>query len=145
MAIDTPTTEAAQDEPGALPDDLLAAALAAGLSYAKAGERVGLSERTVQSRMADPSFRRRVDDLKARAVSRGIAVLTNNMTAAAGVIAGLMVDAEDEKTRLAAAKEVIALGLRARQQEDLERQVADLAERLDKLTTKPGKGKSRAE
>ena len=35
----------------------LAAALGEGLTYAQAGERVGLSERTVQRRMEDEAFR----------------------------------------------------------------------------------------
>jgi electron transfer flavoprotein alpha subunit len=143
MTTPVATPEPDTDAPGDLPDDVLAAALAAGLTYAKAGGRVGLSERTVQKRMADAAFRSRVDALKGLAVSRAIGVLTENMTGAALELARLMAEAEDEKTRLAAAKEVISLGRKARSQEELERQVADLADRVKLLTTRADKRKDR--
>jgi hypothetical protein len=135
------TTEPAADDSGDPPDDVLAAALAAGLTYAKAGEKVGLSERTVQKRMADAPFRARVDALKGLAVTRAIALLTNNMSAAAAELARLMAEAEDEKTRLAAAKELISLGLKARSQEELEKQVAELADRVELLGKRDEKRK----
>ena len=130
------TAESVEDDPAEHPDDVLAAALAAGQTYARAGEKVGLSERTVQKRMADPAFRDRVSALKGRAVARAVAVLTNNMSAAATVIAELMATAEDDRDRLSAAKELISLGLKARSQEEFEKQVAELAERVEKLTKK---------
>jgi hypothetical protein len=133
------------DDPEDHPDDILAAALAAGQTYAKAGEKVGLSERSVQNRMSNPDFRDRVSALKGRAVARAVAVLTTNMSAAALVIAELMATAEEDRDRLAAAKELISLGLKARSQEELEKQVAELAERVEKLTAKPEKGKRRGE
>jgi hypothetical protein len=133
---ETPT-ETEPVDPGEGPDDALAAMLAAGLEYAEAGERVSLSARTVRRRMSDPEFRRRVDDLKALAAQRAVALLTSNMSAAALELGRLLADGESEKTRLAAARAIIELGLKVRDQIDLEQRVQELERRAAEGVTKP--------
>ena len=115
------------------PDEVLAGFLASGLSAAKAGKKVGISERTVRRRLQDEGFRRQVDRLRAGIVSTAVGQLSASMAAAAGKLARLM-RSKDERISLAAAKEIIGAGLRARQLEDMERQVAELVARVDALT-----------
>ena len=105
--------------------EVLAAHLAAGLTHAQAAERAGVGERTARRRLKDPRFRKRVDDLKAEAVGRAVSILGRSMTGAAVELAKLL-KSPDEKTRLQAAKEIIGLTLKARQQTDLERRMDEL-------------------
>ena len=106
-------------------DEHLAAHLAAGLTLAQAAAKAGVSVRTARRRQKLPEFRRRVDELKAEAVGRAVSILGRSMTGAAAVLAQLLRSA-DEKTQLHAAKEIIGLGLKARQQTDLERRMDEL-------------------
>lgn len=106
-------------------DAVLAGHLAAGLPLALAAKKAGVSERTARRRLKAPAFRKLVDDLKAEAVGRAVSILGRTMSKAAVELARLLKSA-DERTRLQAAREVIGLGLKARQVEELERRVADL-------------------
>jgi hypothetical protein len=110
-------------------DELLAAHLAGGLTLTQAAEKAGVAERTARRRAKEPAFRRRVEELKAEAVGRAVGVLGRSMTGAAVELAKLLKSA-DEKTRLQAAREIIGLTLRARQQTELERRMAELEDAL---------------
>jgi hypothetical protein len=60
-------------------DDILAAALAYGATHHEAGEKIGLSERTVRRRLENPGFRARVSKertLIVRQISDGLTGLT---------------------------------------------------------------------
>src|SRR6266540_3466455 len=74
----------------------LAVALGEGLTYADAGERVGLSERSVQRRMADPGFREFAESTAGEAAKAHWEVAARRLKVmavrAAGVIDELMVD-----------------------------------------------------
>jgi len=117
------------------PDDVLAGHLAAGLSIVKAARRARMSERTARRRLEHPGFRARVDTLRAEIVGQAVGQLSASMTDAAAKLVELM-GSTDEKVQLAAAREILGSGLRARQLEDVERQLAALAERLEVLTRK---------
>jgi hypothetical protein len=110
-------------------DELLAAHLAGGLTLTQAAEKAGVAERTARRRAKEPTFRRRVEELKAEAVGRAVGVLGRSMTGAAVELAKLLKSA-DEKTRLQAAREIIGLTLRARQQTELERRMTELEDAL---------------
>jgi hypothetical protein len=56
-------------------DDLLLIALLAGRSYRQAAEQTGYSERTVERRMADPGFKRRVMAARAQRQQQSLAML----------------------------------------------------------------------
>jgi hypothetical protein len=109
-----------------LADEALAAHLAAGLSVPKAAAAVGVAERTIRRRLADPTFRRLLDQRKAELVGEATALLGRSMSAAAGELVRLMTESNDTKVRLMAAKEILAAGLKARQALDLERRLDDL-------------------
>jgi hypothetical protein len=106
-------------------DDVIATALAAGKPIAQAAKEGQVCTKTVRRRLDDPDFRRKVDRLKAEAVSQGVALLGRSVTGAAVELARLL-KSDDEKIRLQAAKEIVGLTLKARQLTDLERRVDDL-------------------
>jgi hypothetical protein len=110
-------------------DDVLAGHLAAGLPIKTAAEKTGMGYRTARRRLEDPQFCRQVQRLKGEAVSQAVALLGRSMAGAAGVLARSLTS-PDERIRLQAAREIIGLGLKARQAEDLEQRVAEL-ERKD--------------
>jgi hypothetical protein len=114
-------------------DEALAAHLAAGKPLAAAARAVEVSETTVRRRLADPRFRRLLDQRKAELVGEAVALLGKSMSAAAGELIRLMTESSDQKIRLNAAKEILAAGLKARQALDLER-------RLDELESLMGAG-----
>lgn len=123
------------DDTARTPDDVLAAHLAGGMSLVKAAQKSGMSERSAQRRRADPAFRARVDGLRAAIVAEAVGKLSVSMSAAAAKLAKL-VRSKDDRVALTAAKEIVALGLKARRDEDMERQLADLNARLEALVTK---------
>jgi hypothetical protein len=106
-------------------DAVLAGHLAAGLPFAQAAQKAGVSERTARRRLKVPAFRKQVEELKSEAVGRAVSILGRTMSSAAVELAKLLKSA-DEKTRLQAAKEIIGLGLKARLQTDLERRMDDV-------------------
>jgi hypothetical protein len=107
-------------------DEVLAAHLAAGKPLAAAARAVEVSETTVRRRLADPTFRRLLDQRKAELVGEAVALLGKSMSAAAGELVRLMTESSDQKIKLMAAKEILAAGLKARQALDLERRLDDL-------------------
>jgi hypothetical protein len=131
MTETTPTTEPAP--PGDLPDDDLAAMLATGADYKTAGAAVGMSVRSVQRRMADPKFRARVDELKSYAAGRAVALLVDGMSEAAAELRRLVASASSEKVKLAAAKALLELAIRARTAEELERELRRVSAEVEAL------------
>jgi hypothetical protein len=107
-------------------DEVLAAHLASGKPLAAAARAVEVSETTVRRRLADPAFRRLLDQRKAELVGEAVALLGKSMSAAAGELVRLMTESADQKIKLMAAKEILAAGLKARQALDLERRLDDL-------------------
>ena len=92
-------------------DDLLAAALASGRSYRAAGAAAGISERTVRRRMADPTFRGRVAELRGAEIDRTRGLILREAPAAVAALSDLAAGAESESVRLGAAKAVLGLAL----------------------------------
>jgi hypothetical protein len=76
-------------------------------------------------------------------IGEAVGKLSVSMAAAAAKLAKL-VKSGDERIALAAAKEVVALGLKARRDEDLERQIADLTTRFEVIVASKVKGTTRA-
>jgi hypothetical protein len=106
--------------------DLAAAKLAAGGTVAEAAAAAGVDERTIYKWKADDTrFGERVAELRAAAVAAAMGKLSDSMAGAAGVLSELL-GADDANVRLRAARAVIELGLKVREQ-------CDLAERLAAL------------
>jgi hypothetical protein len=85
-------------------DEILVAALAAGMSYREAGAKAGLSERTVRRRMSESAFRERVAEQGQEYAEQVRGLLLNGGPAAANTVAKLAIGAESESVRLGAAR-----------------------------------------
>lgn len=109
-------------------NDLLALALAQGLTQVEAGSRAGVSERTVRARMADPDFVARVHSIRDRMVSEAVGKLAATAAKAADRL-GALLDDEDPNVRLRAAKAIIESTVRLAT-------FHDLAERLSTVEAK---------
>ena len=116
-------------------DELLVVALAKGESNVTAAKLGGCSLRTVDRRMADPTFRDEVQKVR------------NGLVAtAAGRIAGLMDDATDalkellgsetEAIRLSAARTVFDVALRLKDCAELENRLSAVEETLNAQSQK---------
>jgi hypothetical protein len=112
--------------------DALALAIAAGKSLRDAAAVTGLSERTAYRRLAEESFRQRINDLRAEMMQRSLGKMADAMADAADVLRKLMAEAERESVRLGAARTVLELSVRIRETVDLEVRVKALEEREKK-------------
>ena len=110
-------------------DDVLAAALAAGMSHRDAAAAASVSERTVFRRVKDPAFRQHVAELRAAMTSEALGRLTGGMTGASDAL-NKLVNHRDPNIRHKAAVKVIELALKVREQADLEERLARIEELL---------------
>jgi hypothetical protein len=110
-------------------DSLLALALASGQSTAAAAEQAGISQRTVERRLADPAFRRQVADFRGELLATALGRLADNLTRAADTVAALL-DAPEPHHRLRAARTLFSFALRLRDAVDLGDRVRDLEAEL---------------
>lgn len=114
-------------------DDILAGALATGVTCVEAAKLVGIHERTVRRKLKEPAFRARVDELRGEIVSGAVGMLAHRMAAATRKLCRLL-KSKDERVQLAAAKEIIGFALKGRADVDIASQVTELLARLDVLT-----------
>jgi hypothetical protein len=115
-------------EGGQLPprDEQLALLLAGGNTAAEAGKQVHLSVRTIRRRLGDEAFRRRVNDLRAEMTAEALGVLSAAQGDAARKLATLARGSAREDIALAAAKAVLDMAGKLREQADLARRVAEM-------------------
>ena len=111
-------------------DRLLAATLATGASYARAGEAAGCSPATVKRRMAEPAFRAHVAELRSDHVRRVEHRLAELSGRALEALEALMADVDAPAQRLGAAKAVLEGVLRFREAGEVERRLDELEGRL---------------
>ena len=111
-------------------DPALVVALAAGATYAEAAAQAGVSERTARRRMDDPAFRAALDDARAEVVSRAVDRLSAVATDAVDTLAALLGPGVPPPTRLGAARAVLELGSRLREEHDLAARLGALEEAL---------------
>ncbi len=110
-------------------DEVLVEALAAGMTYAAAGNQAGVSPRTVARRMSDTAFTARVAARRGEYLSVVTGQLATMGTEALQAIrAGL--GAEKPADSLQAARLILSFGLRFRNETDVESRLADFARRL---------------
>src|SRR3954464_8575927 len=110
-------------------DVVLVAALAGGATYEDAAKQAGVSERTVRRRLDDPAFKRQVDEARAEILSQATARLTGAALDAVEALRGLL-GSELDFARLGAARAILEVGAKYREQLDLAERVAALEERL---------------
>jgi hypothetical protein len=110
-------------------DDALLLALASGQTVRDAAHAAGVGERTATRRLSDPTFRQRVAEFRAEMVGRATGRLADGMTAAADTLRQLL-SAEGASVRLAAARAILELANRLRQDVDLEQRLLAVEQRL---------------
>lgn len=88
-------------------DDRLFRALVSGCHIENAAVVAGLSERTAYRRLADPTFRKQLDDARQSLRESILARLADGGHDAIGVLTDLMHSSDDENVRLKAAKTLL--------------------------------------
>jgi len=110
-------------------DETLALALARGLTLAAAAAEAHVSERTAQRRAADREFADRVVELRARLVETALGQLADGMAEAASTLRALL-RADSESVRLGAARVLLEMALKVRDQTETESRLAALEQRF---------------
>jgi hypothetical protein len=109
--------------------EALALALAAGGSIRAAAAKAKVAERTARYWLAEDGFRARVEQLRAAMIERSLGIMANTTTKAAAVLRKLL-ESKCEKTRLAAAKEILTLTLAVRQSVTMESRLQALEAKM---------------
>jgi hypothetical protein len=116
-------------------DDELVKALACGATVESAARKLGLSERTVYRRLADPQFKRRIKQEGAEILQRCNGMLVAGTPGAIKTLVILQGDTFPPAVRHAAAKALLSSSLKFRETIDIEERVAVLEERLSGEST----------
>jgi hypothetical protein len=111
--------------------DLLTA-LACGANVAQAAAKVGLSQRSIYRRLADPSFRQEVEDLRMETVRRSSAMLTAATVEAIKTVIGLL-SSKSDQARLGACRTIFEYGVKLREFTELQERLAELEARLEAM------------
>ena len=109
--------------------EAMVAALAAGASVPAAAKAGGASERTLWRRLEDAAFRKAVEDARAEIVKRAVAKLSAASTEAADTLRQLLYSDMDF-ARLAAARSILELGAKLREQGELSERISALEREL---------------
>lgn len=104
-------------------------ALACGGTVEASAKAAGVSEATVYRRLAEPGFRRRVDEARDDMVSRAVARIGAASTLAADTLRELL-KARSETVKLGAARAILELGAKLREHEVLAERVRAVEEQL---------------
>jgi len=107
-------------------DGPLIAALAGGSTEQEAARVAGISVRTVQRRLADPTFARLVTEARAAMVSQSVGLLAKGAAAATTTLFALLQPAVSPSVRLGAARAILELGAKLREGAELEARIAAL-------------------
>ncbi len=112
-------------------DEALLLALVCGASVDGAAQKAGVSTRTAYRRLADPAFRARLRQAQADLARRAAGLLTAATLEAVRTLVQLQAAASPPAARLGAARAVIGLGQRLREEADLAERMAELERRLE--------------
>jgi hypothetical protein len=118
-------------------DEVLVTALACGATVEGAARKAGLSERTVYRRLADPDFQSRLRHERAELARRAAGLLTAASLESVRTLVELQGTALPPAARLGAARAVIGLGMKLREEVDLVDRVAELERRLEQVDGVP--------
>ena len=99
--------------------------LAGGATVEDAARSAGISEATVYRRLKQPDFRRQVDEARSSIVTRATSKLSSAAIVAVDTLRELL-SSDHDFARLGAARAIIELGIRLREQEDLAVRLAAL-------------------
>ena len=107
-------------------DFALIASLAAGKTVDEAARDAHVSPTTVFRRLQDATFKAQVSQVRGEMLARAVGTLADASTAAAEALCALAQGAISENVRLGAARAVLELGARLREQAELEERIATL-------------------
>jgi hypothetical protein len=108
----------------------LSALLAAGCRHRVAAKKLGVNQRTVDRYAVRADVKQMVREIRDRAASAAVGVLTEAMTYAARELLRLM-RSGSEGVRLGACRTVLEYGIRVREHTELARRVAELENDAD--------------
>ncbi|HEX4608268.1 MAG TPA: hypothetical protein VH092_08690 [Urbifossiella sp.] len=126
------------DKPIKKGDEPLLLALACGATVEAAARQCGLSDRTVYRRLADREFQVRLRAVRADMTRRAAGMLTAATGEAVQALLTLLKEPSPATVRLGAARAVIELGIKVREVAELEVELRELEERLNRLEGEPG-------
>ena len=107
-------------------DEPLAAAIAAGSTIADAAKAAGVSDQTVYRRMREPSFLRRVDEIRREMMSQVVGRLTASLDAAAAQLHNLQANAETDSVKLSACRSIFEFAMRGSELLDVTRRLNEI-------------------
>jgi hypothetical protein len=107
-------------------DEALLLALACGASVENAARTAGLSARTAQRRLAEPAFRKRLQDLRTDMAQRTGGMLTAAGMEAVKTLISLQDGSIAAPVRLGAARTVLEFGIKLRENNELAERIAAL-------------------
>jgi hypothetical protein len=117
------------DTPRRKGEDALLLALACGATVDAAARQCKLCTRTVYRRLAEPRFKRRLQEVRSDMVQRTGGMLTAAAGEAVKTLLALLKDPVAGPTRLGAARAVLELGVKLRESSELEERLLALEER----------------
>jgi transposase-like protein len=106
-------------------DDGFALAIASGTSIKEAARSAGVSQSTAYRRLKDPAFLRRVSEIRASFLNEAVGLLSEAANEAVSTLKALLT-ARAESVRLSAARAILELGPKLREQAELEERVTAL-------------------
>jgi hypothetical protein len=116
-------------------DSALLQALACGATVENAARKAGVSERTAYRRLADPEFSKQLHQLRLEMVQRTAAMLTGAGMSSVKTLLDIQQDAAVHAgVRRRAARDVLEMGMRLRENADWEERLAALEQRLKDST-----------
>ena len=111
-------------------EDALLHALACGASAEAAANQCGVDRSTVNRRLRDPEFKRRLHEMRAEMVDRTAAMLSAAGCQSVSTLLELQRAVHPPAARLAAAKAVLEKGMKIREAIDYEKRISALEQQL---------------
>jgi hypothetical protein len=111
-------------------DDAVLMALACGSTVENAAAKVGVNPRTIHRRLKTPAFRVRLKKLKSEMIQRTGSMLTAAGLESVKTLLSLQEKAVPPATRLGAARAVLELGVRIRENGELEHRLLALEQQV---------------
>jgi hypothetical protein len=111
-------------------DGQLMLLLACGATLEAAARQAGVSLRTANRRAADPDFKRQVNALRWEMVQRAVGMVTAAMAESVKTLIGLQKENVPSSSRLGAARTMLEIGMKLRDQHDLEQRLAALEQQV---------------
>jgi hypothetical protein len=120
-------------------DERILMALACGSTIEQAATKGEVTAKTVQRRMQEPEFRKRLHMLRSEMVSRAASMLTAAALEAVKTLLSLQNENVQAAVRLGAAKAVLELGAKFRENVELEDRIRELEEKFGDSVLAPPK------